>query len=129
LAALGVSIAALSVDRPAASEALRQQLSLPFPLLCDTGRQVVIAWGLFNEKEKGGIAHPAEFVIDTDRRVRYRVLERTTARVDPQALASFLRSDMQGPTKDAPVKVVPRAGDLWRSTLNVLRRGIKSPRS
>src|ERR1039457_6550792 len=37
----GASVVAVSVDAPGESEALRVDLSLPFPILCDTERRVV----------------------------------------------------------------------------------------
>src|SRR4051812_45176527 len=44
--AAGASLAAVSVDTAAQSEALHTQLSLPFPILCDRERHVIREWDL-----------------------------------------------------------------------------------
>ena len=59
------------MEAPETSEVLRVQLSLPFPILCDTERRVVQDWDIYNSREKGGIAKPAVFVIDPSQVVRY----------------------------------------------------------
>ena len=56
---LGVEVAALSVDPPGASERLRSELRLPFPILCDPERRVIACWGLLNSREHGGVAYIA----------------------------------------------------------------------
>jgi peroxiredoxin len=130
LSSLGLGLAALSVDPPERSRALAAQLGLSFPLLCDPGREVVKAYGLFNEKEKGGIAYPATLVLDLDRTVRFRSLDRTAARVDLNGLFAFLRSGIDGaaPEKPKRVGVVPKLADWGRVTWNALRFGIRTPR-
>jgi len=82
--AAGAALVAILVDDAARAEPVREELGIKFPLLCDTRREVVKAYGLFNEREAGGIAFPASFVIDRDRVVRFRALEdvaRPTARI------------------------------------------------
>ena len=130
LASLGLGIAALSVDTAPRSRALAEQLRLSFPLLCDPGREVVAAWGLFNRREKGGIAYPATFVLDRDRTVRFRSLDRTASRVELGGLFAFLRSGLQGaaPATPARRRITPSLRDFLRVTANALRHGIRSPR-
>ena len=89
---LGVHIAALSVDPPEQSERVRRQYELPFPILCDTKKEVVRAWGLFNSKEKGGIAVPAVVVLGRDRRIRLLMIEGVATRVRAADLLAVLRS-------------------------------------
>lgn len=79
--ARGVQIAALAVDSPEQSDRVRRQYELPFPILCDTKKEVVRAWGLFNEKEKGGIAVPAVVLIGGDRRIQMAMVEGVATRV------------------------------------------------
>ncbi len=112
------------------SRALAAQLGLPFPLLCDPGREVVQAYHLYNAKENGGIAYPATLVLDRDRRVRFRSLDRTARRVDLDTLFAFLRSgvDTAAPGAPACANVVPRLGDWLRIMANALRHGVRSPR-
>jgi peroxiredoxin len=130
LSSLGLGLAALSVDEPKRSSALAAQLHLPFTLLCDPGREIVRLYGLFNEKEKGGIAYPATFVLDRGRTVRFRSLDRTAARVDLDGLFSFLRLGIASapPVTPARSRIVPGVREWIRVTGNAIRYGIRSPR-
>lgn len=67
--AVAVRLAALAVDPPDRSEAVRLRYGLQFPILCDTERRVVREWNLFNPEERGGIAVPAIFLLDPGLRV------------------------------------------------------------
>ncbi|HEY8122363.1 MAG TPA: redoxin domain-containing protein, partial [Myxococcota bacterium] len=109
---------------------LALQLGLHFPLLCDPGREVVEAWELFNRAEKGGIAYPATFVLDRERSVRFRSLDRTAARVDLDALFAFLRGGLQAaaPARTPPRRIAVGLGDFVRALGNMIRGGIRSPR-
>jgi hypothetical protein len=130
LTALGLGLVAVSVDEVQRSRALVDQLQLPFPLLCDPAREVVQAYGLFNAKEKGGIAYPATFVLDRDRTVRFRSLDRTVKRVDLEGLFTFLRRGISSSPPAVPAQsgVVPSARDWLRTAGNALRYGIRSPK-
>ena len=88
--AAGASVAAVSVDRAAESEALRAQLSLPFPILCDTRRRVIREWDLLNTQERDGIAKPSVFVIDSGLVVRYAAVDTVVNRVPAAEILSFL---------------------------------------
>jgi len=120
--AAGVEVAALSVDPPAASEQLRRELRLPFPILCDPERRLIASWGLLNPHERGGIACPAVFVLDPGRRVRFRSLDGTAARVHTGSLLEFLRVGDGSATAKAPRKVpiFPGWMDWWRGIRNHL---------
>ncbi len=122
----GAEIVALSVDAPTRSEAVRAELDLPFPILSDASRSVVRAWDLYNPKEMGGIAVPAVFVIGPDRRIRYRSIDTTRARVATDGVLRFLRGDANA---DAIERVPVRAGlgDFARAIANVVRRGLRTP--
>jgi peroxiredoxin len=130
LASLGFGLAALSVDEPRRSRALIAQLQLPFALLCDPDREVVRTYGLLNEHEKGGIAYPATFVLDRDRTVRFRSLDRTASRVRLDELLSFLRLgiDSTPPATPARAKIIPRFREFIRVIGNVIRYGVRSPK-
>jgi peroxiredoxin len=129
LRALGLAAAALSVDTPERSRAVAVELGLPFPLLCDPERRVVAAYGVFNRGEKGGIAYPATFVLDRERRVRFRSLDRVASRADLGGLFAFLRGGLEGPAPATPERssIVPTLGDLGRIARSALRFGIRSP--
>lgn len=130
LTSLGLGLCALSVDTQDRSRALIEQLHLPFPLLSDTAREAVQAYGLYNREEKGGIAYPATFVLDPGRVVRFRSLDCTASRVNLEALFAFLRKglDSAAPAQPARSKIAPSLGDVARVTMNALRWGIRSPR-
>jgi peroxiredoxin len=90
--ATGASVAAVSVDAPNKSEALRVHLALPFPILCDTERRVVRDWGIFNSQEKGGIAVPAVFIIDPANVIRYAAVDEIVSRVPAAEIVSLLQT-------------------------------------
>ena len=126
----GARVVALSVDLSERSEPLRNALRLPFPLLCDPQRRVVERWGLLNQKEHGGIAYPAVFVIDRDRTVRYRSLDRTAARVHADDVLAFLVSGDTRPAEGHPrrARVLPNPRDWFLAITNALGRGVRTPR-
>jgi hypothetical protein len=130
LTSLGLGLAAVSVDAPDRSRALADQLRLPFPLLCDPARDVVRAFGVLNEKEKGGIAYPSTFVLDRGRAVRFRSLDRTASRVDLNGLFDFLRGGLDAPAPPTPKRVgfFPHLADFGRVTRNAIRFGVRSPK-
>jgi peroxiredoxin len=129
LTALGHGTAAVSVDTPEQSRAVVEQLALPFPLLCDPAREVVQVYGLFNRKEKGGIAYPATFVLDRERTVRFRSLDRLASRVDLNGLFAFLRGGAGAAAPEVPAlaKIRPGLRDFARAIANAVRRGGRSP--
>ena len=127
--AAGAELVAISVDNAARAEPVRQELGIKFPLLCDTRREVVKAYGLFNARENGGIAFPASFVIDRERVVRFRALEDVASRVNVEQLLELVRELGRGAepqTKPRKRGVFPGLMFL-RATMNALRRGVRSP--
>ena len=119
--AAGASVAAVSVDAPRESEALRVQLALPFPILCDTGRRVVREWGIYNSKERGGIAKPAVFLIDPSGKVRYAAVDTVVKRVPASEIVSLLQND----GKSSPVRrrlSIPRFSDWIGAIRNTFHK-------
>jgi peroxiredoxin len=125
----GFGLAALSVDDPARSDPVRRELGLHFPLLCDSGRHVVRAWDLYNAEERGGIAVPAVFALDRERRVLLASVDRTAARVHPDATLAFARARARGqaPPSLRRGRVVPRLRDAVRALANAFARGHRTP--
>jgi peroxiredoxin len=122
--AAGADVVALSVDPEDRSEPLRKQLGIEFPILCDTGRRVIREWGLYNPDEMGGIAVPAVFVIGTNRRVLYRSIDNTSARVDTDGVLGFLQGSPDvALLQRRPVR--PRLRDFARAIVNAIRRGVR----
>ncbi len=127
--AAGLDVAALAVDEPQRSEAVRRQYELLFPILCDTRREVVQRWGLLNREEKGGIAEPATFVLDRDARVIYGAADGIFARVGAAALLEALRGPGGAGKTIAPRRhlLISTLGDYARALRNALRFGVRSP--
>ena len=127
----GFDLAALSVDEPVRSEAVRREYGLPFPILYDTRRDVIGTWGVINRNEKGGIAIPATLVFDRDRRVLFSSLDGEFNRVDAKALLEYLRRPEAGSVPHAPRRRILFAslGDYWRAIRRAFRFGLRSPRT
>lgn len=87
-------IVGISVDPPSKSADLSSSLRLPFPLLSDVDKKVLVEWKGLNTAARGGIAFPSTWVISKDLVVSYRVLERKAKRVDPKPVLRFLRGDL-----------------------------------
>jgi peroxiredoxin len=96
--ATGSDVAAVSVDPPEASEAVRRDLRLSFMILCDTERRVVREWNVYNPRERGGIAKPAVFIVDSDRTVRYASLDGISSRIAAQEIVRLLRAPAETPS-------------------------------
>jgi peroxiredoxin len=121
--AAGADVVAVSVDDAGRSEPVRERLGLGFAVLCDTRREVVRGWGIYNPKEHGGIAVPSVFVVGRDRRVRYRSIDRTAARVRTDGILAFLRAG----TAPRRAVVWARLGDFVQAIRNTLARGGRTP--
>jgi peroxiredoxin len=119
--AAGADVAAVSVDPPAKSEALRRELRLPFPILCDTQRRFIQEWDIYNPWEKGGIAKPAVFVIDRNRVLRYSELDRVATRVPASEILRTLGTAVGGGPVGRKV-YIPRIVDFFRAIRNMIRR-------
>lgn len=101
------------------SEAFRRQLQLPFLLLCDTDHRLITAWDLLNPKERGGIAKPAVFGVDTERRVRFKSVDSITNRVPGMAVVEFVAAGFPG--RRAPSRrrlIVPALGNRLTAIRN-----------
>ncbi|QYJ14369.1 Alkyl hydroperoxide reductase E [Rubrobacter xylanophilus DSM 9941] len=70
----GARVLAVSVDSPWSHRAWAEARGITFPLLSDFQRRVTRDYGVLNER---GFAERAYFVIDRDRRIGARRVERT----------------------------------------------------
>lgn len=118
--AADAGLVAISVDTPEESQAFKQSLHLPFLLLSDAERRVVREWGLYNPREHGGIAHPAVWVIDQTRTVRFRSIDRITSRIDLGSLLAFLHGEENAAPQPKRSMLVPDLGVYWRSMMGRL---------
>jgi peroxiredoxin len=119
--AAGASLIAVSVDAPEKSDALRHELHLPFPILCDTERRTVKEWGIYNSREKGGIAKPAVFIINRDRMVHYISVDSVATRVPASEIVRVLQTTAE----PQPVRrrvYIPLLAEWRRAIRNSIRR-------
>lgn len=117
----GASVVTVSVDAPEKSEALRLDLSLPFPILCDTERRVVKDWDIYNPAEKNGIAKPAVFIIDPSRVVRYASVDSVVMRVTAAEIIRVLQNAAEGQPVRRKAHIPLFAN--WKSAIrNLIRR-------
>jgi peroxiredoxin len=124
----GADVAAIAVDPPERAESVRRQFELPFPILCDTRREVVRAWGVFEPEQFGGIAKPAVFVIDRERRVRFASIDREAVRVPAAAVVDFVAQGMPSAAAGAKRRFAwPGLSDFVRAARNALRFGMRAP--
>jgi peroxiredoxin len=122
--AAGAKVVAISVDAPEKSQAVRDELRLPFTILCDTHRAVVRQWGVYNAREKGGIAKPAVFIIDPGRIVRCVSVDEVASRVPAAEILRQLRENDSG----SPVHrraVIPRLTNFFSAVRNSIHFGIR----
>jgi peroxiredoxin len=123
---LGVRIAAVSVDSPEQSDRVRRQYELSFPILCDTQKLLVRAWGLLNAEERNGIAVPAIVLLGRDRRFRSIMIEGVATRARATDLLKFLRAypAQANPADDTPFRaqrqraIFPSLVDFGRAIWN-----------
>ncbi len=82
---------AVVAEEPARIEDLRQELSLSFPILCDSHKEMLPTWDLLNRWELGGISRPAIAVVDAGRQVRFLAKGKPAERVAAADLVTFLK--------------------------------------
>lgn len=123
LRSAGANLAAVSVDGPAKSDSVRRDLNLPFPILSDSRRDVVGEWGIYNAREKGGIAKPAVFILAPDRMVRFASVDQVASRVPASEILRQL--SRQFPDSTTPRKTrIPGFGVFLRAFRNAIRMGV-----
>ena len=116
----GATLVAISVDAPQVSEALRRQMNLPFAILCDTGRQVVKAWDVYNAREKGGIAKPAAFIIGSDLTAHFVSLDSVAVRVPAAEIVRILR-DLRTAAPPRRRVYIPTPANFVQGLVNFFR--------
>lgn len=117
---------AISVDNPEKSQAMRDKLRLTFPIVCDTHRRVVREWGVYNAREKGGIAKPAVFILDPGRLVRYVSVDEVSSRVPASEIVRLLSAHDSVPAPQRRA-VIPRPGNFFRAVRNSMHFGAREP--
>ena len=119
---------AISVDAPEKSQAVRDQLRLPFAILCDTQRMVVRQWSVYNAREKGGIAKPAIFILDPGRIVRCVSVDEVASRVPAAEILRWLGEKDRNSTVHRRA-LIPRPANFFSAARNSLHFGVQQPRN
>jgi len=118
--AAGARVVGVSVDTPEQAEPMRQELQLPFPILCDTQRRVIRDWDIYNLREHKGIPVPSVFLLDRDRNVRYVSRDGIAMRILASEVALFLESGSKADDMRRKLQV-PTPADFYRGVRNSLR--------
>ena len=126
--AAGAEVVAISVDPLDRSAGLRKDLAIPFPLLSDRNRATIIEWGVLNAGEKGGIAIPATFLIDRERKVLLAKVEDMMMRIEPSAMLDFIRAMPAGAPAVPRARGVNPAMMFLRAMANGFRYGVNVKR-
>jgi hypothetical protein len=101
---------------------------LPFPILCDSQRAIVKAWGVFNAEERGGIAIPAVLVVDRSGIVRFASVDSMTSRISAKDILGYLQAGMPNATVNPPrTRLRLQLGNLFRAVHNAIKSRIRSP--
>lgn len=111
----GYHLAALSVDPPARSAKLRDDLELTYALLCDPTRATIQAWDLYNRRERGGIAVPATVSLAADGRVQWFAREAMAKRLRASDVLGFVAAGGTAPTQFG---FWPGLRDWWRALMH-----------
>lgn len=119
---MGANLVAVSVDAPEKSEAVRRELQLPFLILSDSQRRVVREWGIYNPREKGGIAKPAVFILSPDRTVRFASVDEVASRVPASEILRRLSENTAGANATRK-RIIPGPATFFRAIRNAVRMG------
>lgn len=104
---------------------VKRDLTLFFPVLSDVRREVITRWGVLNAEEKGGIAVPSVFVVDSELRVRLRAVEEVHRRLSPGDVLEFIRSMQDAETTNQPRMRKVKPGLMFlRAIASALRHGV-----
>jgi peroxiredoxin len=120
--AAGAEVVAVSVDAPEKSESVKRELRLPFAILSDLRRRVVREWGIYNPREKGGIAKPAVFILSPERTVRFASVDEVASRVPAAEILRRL-SDKTLKVAETRKKIIPGPATFFRAIRNAMQMG------
>jgi len=69
--AAGGDLLTISADEQNFAWSMAQTTGAAYQILSDADRRVIKSFGILNEKEHGGIAHPAVFIVGKDGVIKY----------------------------------------------------------
>lgn len=67
----GADLIAISVDAQSFAWSMSQTTGAKFQILSDADKKTIIAYGILNAEEHGGIAKPSTFIIDKEGKIRF----------------------------------------------------------
>lgn len=125
---LNTDVYALSTDYPGQALALKQDMDLPFELLCDPDRKMLKTWDLLNPFEHGGVAVPAVVIVDFDGVVCFMSVGGTATRTQLPEILYFLNKQKEDRTHTLNLRkgrklIIPGPGALWQMTRNFVFQG------
>jgi peroxiredoxin len=124
--ALGIEIAAISVDPPATAASMCRDLGIKFPVLSDSSREIITSWGLLNAAEKGGIAVPATFLINHDLKVQFSSADGVARRVGAREMLAFVENTKAAGDAPKPSARGINPGLMFmRAIGNAFRHGVR----
>lgn len=132
--ALGVQLAALSVDLPEDAMRTFQRLRLPFPLQCDPERAVIKPWGLLNTDDFQ-TAFPATFLFTADLRLEFISIDDSYATAKGDDVLAHCRALVRGEQPSNALRRVFRLPGVrdwlrgWRDEVRLRWRQIGARRS
>jgi len=83
-------VAGVSFDSVAENAAFAQKCSFPFPLLCDTGREIGVAYGACDDP-KAGYARRISYLIDEEGKI-LKAYDSVSPRSHPAEVLADLES-------------------------------------
>jgi len=110
---LGMGLAAISYDSPELLKTVAAKRGITFPLLSDTGSEVIRRYGILNtsvapDQRSYGIPHPGTFILDAEGRVTARFFEASyQQRYTVSSIAVKIGSPLSGVDRDATRSETP----------------------
>ena len=125
---LNTDVFALSTDKPEQSLSLKQDMDLPFELLCDPNRTMLKAWDLLNPFEHGGVAVPAVIIINPEGILCFMSVGGTASRTQLTEILAFLKKQNEDRDYTLNLKkgrklVIPGPVSLWQMSRNFVFQG------
>ena len=80
----------ISVDTVEENKKLKSDLSLSFEIISDKNRKVIKDWHILNTRERGGIAYPNLYILNSQREIIFHSSDRLASRADISIMLDFM---------------------------------------
>ena len=118
---LDTRIVCVASAEPSLLAFFRHERGIPFAIVSDHGKHVTGSWGLLDEHDHGGVAHPATFVLDRNLVVRQRTLDAPARRTSADAILHFVRRGGAAPRNFSTVGLGARLHRAFQSLQQAFR--------